>query len=63
MIDLYKRRCRMEDGGVFYVYFEEDLIKAVKSLKKKLGTYGDIKDAQGNINDGIIDKIFGEELK
>ena len=53
----------MEDGGVFYVYFEEDLVKAVKSLKKKLGANGDINDAQGNINDGIIDKIFGEEFK
>ena len=63
MKNLYKKRCRMEDGGVFYVYFEEDLVKAVKSLKKKLGANGDINDAQGNINDGIIDKIFGEEFK
>ena len=39
-----------------------DVQKAVKELKEKLGSNGDIYDVQGNIQDSIIDEIFGEDL-
>ena len=36
--------------------------EAIKRLKEEIGAKDD-EDAQGHINEGIIDKIFGEKLK
>jgi hypothetical protein len=48
------------------VYLEKDVKEFIKKLKEELGaksyeTYLRV-DAQGNINEGIIDKLAGEEL-
>ncbi len=37
--------------------------EAVRRLKEEMGANNKINDTQGNINDGIINKIFGEPKK
>ncbi len=43
------------------VYYEKDVKEFIKKLKEELGAKS-YDDAQGNINEGIIDKLAGEEL-